>query len=384
MDLDFSAEQDAFRSEIRAFLDEELPDGWVGLWHGADAPAHSDAVMEKLAARGWHTYSWPQEYGGRDGGVWEQTVIQEELFAHHEPRGGHYMGLNWIGPVIMKFGSPEQQATLLPEIARGEVQWAQLFSEPDAGSDLASLRTRALPAEDGDGFVVNGEKIWTSYANLARRGFLLARTERGESRHAGISVFVIDMDTPGIEVREVPSAVGNHRFHSVSFTDVRVPASALLGPLNGGWSVAMSALPYERTGNARYARSTRVLGFFEQSASLDASAEKGIAEVLAYGRMTELLNHRLVWMREREDQPTWEPSATFAATAEYETLVGDLVEEHMGYLPFVSVPDPNAVCGGEVESFTVCQAPTVKLQAGTYEIQLSIVGQQALNLPRGR
>jgi alkylation response protein AidB-like acyl-CoA dehydrogenase len=384
MDLDFSADEEGLRSEVREFLDQELPENWVGLWHGADAPQNSDAVTRLIAERGWLTYSWPSEFGGRGGSVWEQAVIQEEMFAYHEPRGGRYMGVNWIGPVLMQFGTEEQQERYLPEIARGEVHWAQLFSEPDAGSDLASLRTRAVLEPSGEAYVVNGEKVWTSYANLAKRGFLLARTGTAESRHKGISAFIIDMKSPGIEVREIPSSVGSHRFHSVVFTDVRVPVSAVLGSIDQGWYVAMSALPFERTGNARYARTTRSLGFLEQVASDDPVIEKGICEALAQGRMTELLNHRLVWMKDVGLQPTWEPSATFAATAVYETMVGDLIEESLGYRPFVSVPDAHALFNGELESFTACQAPTIKLQAGTYEVQLSIVGQQGLRLPRGR
>jgi alkylation response protein AidB-like acyl-CoA dehydrogenase len=238
--------------------------------------------------------------------------------------------------------------------------------------------------EEAGEFTVNGEKIWTSYANLAASGFLLARTDQSARSHQGISALLIDMDTPGIEVREIPSSVGHHRFHSVVFRDVKVPAEALLGPLHGGWSVAMSALPYERAGNARYARVTRIMGFLEASAEVSKKDRDEIAGALAAGRMAELLSYVVVGMKERGEPPSWEASAAFAANAEYETRAADLMERVLGFSAFVSVEGEHSLYQGEMESLVSRQAPTVKIQAGTYEIQLSIIAQYGLGLPRGR
>jgi alkylation response protein AidB-like acyl-CoA dehydrogenase len=384
MDFDFSPAQTARRNEIREFLDAELPENWVGIWHRDHGPDISNAVTRKMAKRGWLTYHWPGAYGGRDGSSWDQVVIQEELFAYHEPRGGQYMGVNWIGPALMRYGTDEQKDKYLPEIAEGRIQWAQLFSEPDAGSDVAALRTQAVFDADTGEFTVNGEKIWTSYANLAARGFLLARTDQSARSHQGISALLIDMDAPGIEVREIPSSVGFHRFHSVVFRDVKVPAQALLGPLHGGWSVAMSALPYERAGNARYARVTRIMGFLEASAEVSKVHRDEIAGALAAGRMAELLSYVVVGMKERGEPPSWEASAAFAANAEYETRAAELMERVLGFSAFVSVEGQHSLYKGEMESLVSRQAPTVKIQAGTYEIQLSIIAQYGLGLPRGR
>jgi alkylation response protein AidB-like acyl-CoA dehydrogenase len=232
--LEFDHAQQDLRTELRAFLKENLPPEYVGIWHGPEGAPLSGAITRKMGERGWLTYYWPEEFGGKGGSVWDQTVIQEELFAHHEPRGAQYMGVNWIGPALMKFGTDEQREQYLPPIAAGDGYWAQLFSEPDAGSDLAGLRTRAVL--DGDEYVINGSKIWTSYANQAKHGFLLCRTDTTLGKHGGISVLLIDMDAPGVEVRAIPSMVGWHRFHSVHFTDVRVPKDRLLGPLNNGWA----------------------------------------------------------------------------------------------------------------------------------------------------
>jgi alkylation response protein AidB-like acyl-CoA dehydrogenase len=366
-------------------LVEVLPEDWAGVWHRHNGPSVSARAVDELAARGWLTYNWPRELGGSDGSVWEQTVIQQELFAFHEPRGGQYMGVNWIGPVIMKFGTGEQKNSLLPEIAKGKVQWAQLYSEPDAGSDLASLTTSAVL--DGDEFVINGEKIWTSYANTAERGFLLARSDPESRGHHGISALLIPMNVPGIEIREIPSSVGWHRFHSVSFTNVRVPKTSLLGLLHDGWAVAMESLPYERLGNARYARSTRIVGFLERyisNADSDADTERLLAECLALGRMAELMNYSAISVNARGEDFRWQASAAFAINATYERAVAELAEDVLGTFMYIAAPDPLAVAHGEIESLAVRQAPTVTIQAGTYQIQLSIIAKVALGFPRAR
>jgi alkylation response protein AidB-like acyl-CoA dehydrogenase len=385
LNLNFTLEENKLRQSLRELLVEILPEDWAGVWHRHNGPAVSARAVNELAARGWLTYSWPRELGGSDGSVWEQTVIQEELFAFHEPRGGQYMGVNWIGPVIMKFGTAEQKMSLLPEIAKGEVQWAQLYSEPDAGSDLGSLRTSAVM--DGDEFVINGEKIWTSYANTAERGFLLARSDPASRGHRGISALLVSMNAPGIEVREIPSSIGWHRFHSVSFTNVRVPRTSLLGQLHDGWAVAMDSLPYERLGNARYARSTRIVGLLERYiANADSGSDTGrlLAECLALGRMAELLNYSAININARGENFSWQASAAFAMNATYERAVAELAEKVLGTLMYVAAPDPLAVAHGEIESLAVRQAPTVTIQAGTYQIQLSIIAKVALGFPRAR
>lgn len=381
MYTEFSERERQLRRDLRMFLDEHLPSNWVGVWQDEEAVVESARVTEAMSKRGWLTYYWPSEYGGLNGTIWDQVVIQEELFAHHEPRGSQYMGVNWIGPVVMRYGSEAQKAEILPEIAEGRGFWAQLFSEPDAGTDLASLRTTAL--SHGDDFLVNGEKIWTSYANTAERGFLLARTDLAAERHSGLSVLLIDMATPGISVREIPSAIGWHRFHSVHFDNVVVPRSALLGELNQGWSIAMAALPFERIGNARYARTTRVLGLLERHSHQSGEpGDQRVAKAIALGRMAELLNHRAAFLKERDENFAWQASAAFACNALYEQEVAALAEQQLGFSAFVASPDLNARFAGEVESFVVRQAPTVTIQAGTYQVQLSVIGRQAMGFPR--
>src|SRR5215211_4702117 len=242
MDFDFAPEEETFRSELRAFLDDELPTWWKTVFvDDARAMPFTREFCRKLAERGWLTLSWPKEHGGADGSVWQQAVVREEMWAAGEPRGPQYMNLNYIGPLIMRFGTPEQQARHLPRMAAGDVLWCQGFSEPEAGSDLASLKTRA--DDHGDHYVVNGQKIWSSYADApADYGLLLARTDREAPKHAGISVFLLDMTTAGITIRPIATMAGPHEFNEVHFADVVVPHVNLLGEPNRGWDVITAGL----------------------------------------------------------------------------------------------------------------------------------------------
>lgn len=380
MHTDFSPEDEAFRRELRAFLADRLPEDWVGIGHGGDAVETSFALTREMAGRGWLTQAWPAAYGGRDADLFRQTVFQEELWAHHEPRGGQYMGVNWIGPALMRFGTDSQRRTYLPEIAAGQVQWAQLFSEPDAGSDLAAVSVRAVRRDDG--WHVDGEKIWTSFAAFARRGFLLARSEPGSRRKQGLSVLLVDLDDPGIEIRPIRTPLGEHKFHSVVFTDAVVPHDALLGGEGDGWAVAMAAVAFERVGAARYARGTRMLNKAARAATAGEGPDlRRVARLLARGRAAELMNHRVVAAREAGRTPTWEGSAARLHNTWYEAAVAAYVEEALGLATLPAAGDELAVEGGALEEY-VRQTPSGAVASGTYEVQLGIVARSALGLPQ--
>src|SRR5690606_21467144 len=201
--------------------------------------------------------AWPQEFGGRGASIWEQTVVREEMWAQHEPRGAQYMGVNWVGPTIMRHGTPEQQRKHLPPIARGEVIWCQGFSEPEAGSDLASLRTTAR--RDGDGWSISGQKIWTSYATMAQWCFLLARTSHEGRKQQWLTAFLLSMSDPGISVRPIDAMLGPHHLNEVFLDGVRATEADVLGEVDNGWSVVQEVLAFERVGIARYARCERLL-----------------------------------------------------------------------------------------------------------------------------
>ncbi|WP_433249924.1 acyl-CoA dehydrogenase family protein [Actinomadura nitritigenes] len=258
MDFTMGESATALRGDLRRLVAEHVPPGFLGAF--TDDPSDLETAQRfcrLLAERGLLCLAWPEEYGGAGATVWEQTVVREEMWAHHEPRGAQYMGVNWVGPTIMRHGTAEQRRRHLPPIARGEVIWCQGFSEPDAGSDLAALRTSAR--WDGDAWRVSGQKIWTSYATMAQWCFLLARTSTGERRQHGLTIFLVPMDAPGIEVRPIASMMGPHHLNEVFFSDLRVTGEDVLGAVDRGWEVVQEVLSFERVGIARYARCERLL-----------------------------------------------------------------------------------------------------------------------------
>ena len=258
MDFDLGDDVSALRRELRDLVAEHIPADYLGAF--TDDPADLEIAQgfcRLLAERGLLCMAWPEEWGGRGASAWEQTAVREEMWAMHEPRGAQYMGVNWVGPTIMRHGTPEQQRRHLPAIARGEVIWCQGFSEPNAGSDLASVQTSAR--RDGDGWFVSGQKIWTSYATMAQWCFLLTRTSRGEKKQNGLTIFLVPMSDPAIEVRPIAAIVGPHHLNEVFFDNVWVTDADVLGEVDDGWKVVQEVLAFERVGIARYARAERLL-----------------------------------------------------------------------------------------------------------------------------
>jgi alkylation response protein AidB-like acyl-CoA dehydrogenase len=253
VDFSYPAEVEQFRAELRDWLSANLTDELIA----ARRPAgRDDATFEILRAwnrtmadAGWAAVCWPREYGGRGATVLEQLVYTEETTRARAPLPLNVIGMNNIAPAIMQYGTGSQKLTLLPRMMRADDIWCQGMSEPEAGSDLAALRTRAV--RDSDDFVVNGQKIWTSLGQRADWCQLYVRTDPEAPKHKGISCLIVDMTLPGIEVRPLVTLNGDTDFAEVFFHDVRVPADALLGPLNGGWQVATTTLSHERAGAAR-------------------------------------------------------------------------------------------------------------------------------------
>ena len=253
MDFSYPPEVEQFRKELRAWLAANLTDDVVaaGRRRGRD-PATFETLRAwdaALADAGWGAVSWPQEYGGRGATVLEQLAYAEETIHARAPVPLNVIGMNNIAPAIMQFGTDSQKRELLPRMVRADDIWCQGMSEPEAGSDLASLRTRAVL--DGDEYVVNGQKIWTSLGHRANWCQLYVRTDADAPKHKGISCLIVDMALAGIEARPLVTLNRDADFAEVFFNDVRVPADALLGPLNGGWRVATTTLSHERAGAAR-------------------------------------------------------------------------------------------------------------------------------------
>lgn len=298
LDYDMGPGASALRQELRHLIEGQIPPDFLGAF--TDDPADLAVTQEfcrTLAARGLLCLAWPEEFGGRGASPWEQTVVREEMWAHHEPRGAQYMGVNWVGPAIMRFGTPEQARRHLPPIARGEVIWCQGFSEPNAGSDLASLQTAAR--RDGEGWRISGQKVWTSYAGMAQWCFLLARTTKGERKQQGITVFLVSMDDPAIEVRPIKCMIGPHHLNEVFIDGLWVTESDVLGQVDEGWKVVQEVLAYERVGIARYARCERLLraapvALGDQWDRLPEELRTRWARMLVYCRRARLLAYRVV------------------------------------------------------------------------------------------
>jgi alkylation response protein AidB-like acyl-CoA dehydrogenase len=380
MEFDWSQDDLEHRAEFQAFLREFLPSDWETISEagpGSDVQAEfSRTFCRELANRGWLTQHWPVEYGGRATPPWRHSIIGEECWAIGEPRGPQYMNVNWIGPALMRFGTEAQKQQHLPPISRGEVLWCQGFSEPEAGSDLVALRTSAV--RDGDDYLINGSKIWTSYANHANFIILLVRTDPKSDRHRGISVLLVPMDTPGIEVREVPSVVGERYFHEVFFTNARVPISVRLGAEDQGWDVVTYALQYERVGAARYARAALTLdrlvelarerGFLEDPIVIDR-----LAEARTLCEAARLLTYRVIDQRAHDLPPTTDTQIARVANTSADFRVGELAVEILGReaLEYGSFADAN---------FRL--AMTAGVAVGATEVQLNLIAARHLGLPR--
>jgi len=380
VEFDWSEEDLQHRAEFQAFLREFLPDDWDQISEGgpgSDRQAEfSRTFCRELADRGWLTQHWPSEYGGRDAPPWRHSIIGEECWAIGEPRGPQYMNVNWIGPVVMRFGTDEQKKQHLPLISRGEVLWCQGFSEPEAGSDLVALRTLAI--RDGEDYVINGSKIWTSYVNHADFIILLVRTDPQSKKHRGISVLLVPMNTPGIEVREIPSIVGERYFHEVFFTDVRVPISVRLGEEDQGWGVVTYALQYERVGAARYARAALTLDRLAELARdrgllSDPLVVDRLAEARTLCEAARMLTYRVIDQRAHDLPPTTDTQIARVANTSADARVGELTVEILG---------PEALEYGSFADANFRLAMTAGVAVGATEIQLNLIAARHLDLPR--
>jgi alkylation response protein AidB-like acyl-CoA dehydrogenase len=247
MDFNYPTEAEAFRAEFRAWLDDHLTDEYRGASVMDADPEQLERLRQwnrMLADARYAAIAWPVEYGGRGAGIMEQVVFSEEMHRARAPGTLNPLGLSNIAPAIIEHGTEEQKRELLPRMLCGDDIWCQGFSEPDAGSDLASLKMSAV--RDGDDFVVNGQKTWNTLGHAANWCELLVRTDPSAPKHRGISCLLVDMTLPGVEVRPLVTITGEREFNELFFTNVRVPGAALLGPLNEGWRVAMTTLAYER------------------------------------------------------------------------------------------------------------------------------------------
>ena len=329
MKYQFSDEDVAFRKEVSDFIERELPWDWRVRAVDAEEPEDAKLVLafrKKLADKGWLTMAWPEEYGGQAAPHIRQLVFNEEMAYHGVPASE--MGVRMIGPVLMLYGTEEQKRYFLPRIARADILWAQGYSEPDSGSDLASVQTRAV--EDGDDFVVTGSKIWNGAHAGADWMFMLVRTDEDAPKHRGISFLLTEMDAPGITVEKIPMMWDAYR-SLVTFDNVRVPKSNLVGELNRGWYVGAALLDFERSGVDRPARAARVLSdlvqFCKQTErygrplSEDPLVRSRLARMAVEIEAARMMCYNVAWMQSQGEVPNKEASITKAFGSEMMTRI---------------------------------------------------------------
>ncbi|RLC95129.1 MAG: hypothetical protein DRI39_00860 [Chloroflexi bacterium] len=391
MDFRFSQEDEAFRQEVREFIQQELPPDWTGtglLQEAKDGPEWEfcRSMLRKLGAKGWHSLAWPQEYGGQ-GSVTKQFILSDEMYYHELP-GVDLQGALMCGPVLIEYGSEEQKKEHLPKIARGEAVWAQGFSEPGAGSDLAAVATRAV--EKDDCYIVDGQKVWSTGAHRADWTFILARTDPEARKHRGISFFLVDLKSPGVTVRFLPNIVGT--YCEIFFDGVRVPKENLVGKKNDGWTVAGAVLGYERSGIHRIAAArrnlTRLLEFAQQTRRngvplfKDPVVRNRLSHLFVECEAVRVLAHRIVWMQSTGQPVDYQASMSRVAGAEFQQHVAQAAMQLLGqYGPLEEGSRWTPLKGFFLRQYLYAMAATIG--AGTAEVQRNIIALRGLGLPRG-
>jgi len=389
VDLHFSKEDEEFRQEVLRFITQELPADWRGTGLLSEAKGDEEwqfalKMLRKVGAKGWHSLAWPREYGGQ-ASMTRQFIFSEEMYYHELP-GVDLVGTLMLAPSIIQHGSEQQKREHLPKISRGEVVWCQGFSEPGAGSDLASLSTRA--ADAGNHFIVNGQKVWSTNANRADWGYFLVRTDPDVPKHKGISFLLVDMRTPGLTARHLPNIVGT--YCEVFLDNVRVPKENLVGKVNDGWRVANTVLGYERSGVHRISAARRNLDkLIEYAKQTVRDGEPLFKTPLVRNRLTDLfieaqavrlLAYRVLSLQNSGRDVSYEVSMS--------RLGGSLLQQHvagaaMDILGPLGLLDPGskwAPLSDFRREYLYSLGATVG--AGTAEIQRNIIATRGLGLPK--
>ena len=390
MEFRFTPEEETFREDLRSFLKEELPDDWSGpIDEGDEEWEFGLQVRKKLANKGWLTLAWPEEYGGMGASHMTQLIFSEEM-AYHRAPGRDIFGTRMLAPTLMLHGTEEQMLEHLPPIARGEVQWCQGYSEPESGSDLASLQTRAV--EDGDDFVINGTKIWTSLAHRADHIMVLTRTDPDAPKHRGISFLLADMRTPGVGVQPILHMAGQHHFNMVTFDDVRVPKRNLVGELNRGWYVGASLLDFERSGVDYSAGARRTLEELVQfckettrngrTLAEDPLVRRRLADLAIETEASRLISYNIAWMQSQGLVPNREASMGKVFGTELQQHVAATGMTILGLYGQLEPDSKYAPLQGRIEQ-SYMTSVSATIAAGTSEIQRNIIATRGLGLPRG-
>ena len=391
MEFTFSAEDEAFRVEVQAWMNEHLIGEFAALGTGSDMGEGVEldvrrAWERELAAGGWVGMGWPTEYGGRDMPLTQQMIFSEEYARAGGPQRVGFFGEQLLAPTLMMFGTEEQKARFLPPILRAEEFWCQGFSEPDAGSDLANVKVSAVL--DGDEWIINGQKVWTSLGHIADWVFVVCRTEStSPKKHEGISFILCPIDQPGVELRPITQITGTAEFNEVFFSDARTPADMVVGTIGEGWKVVMATLGFER-GTAflaqqlRFGEEYRALVEFarRRGSNHDEIVRQRLADAYIGLEIMRLTGLRTVSKILHGGQPGPESSIGKLHWSKWHQRLGELEMELMGADGQVLAGDDNKLRRDFQYTFQFSRAHTI--YAGSSEIQRNIVGERVLGLPR--
>lgn len=384
MNLDFSPEDQAFRAEVRAWMRDNVPPQEgpsIGI------PSHKEtqfAWERKLGAKGWLAYAWPKEYGGPGWTATQRYIFDTERALAGAPASSPF-GLSMLGPVLMHYGNEAQKRRYLPPIARGEEFWCQGYSEPAAGSDLAGLKTRAT--REGDHYLVNGQKIWTTQAHWAHFMFCLVRTNPDVPKQQGISFLLIDMSTPGIEIRPITTIDGHHHLNEVFLTNVRVPAENLVGEEGQGWTIAKYLLTHERTSIAGVPDSYYQLGRLREAVAADPvltrdpAVDRRLAALEVDLIALEYTNLRTLDRVAKGQPPGSESSGLKIKGTELQQAISEAQTElgGLGALPWLSAGEGvHPVFAGATQRYNFLRASSI--YGGTNEIQKNVLAKLLLQL----
>ena len=389
MNFKFSESEEAFREELKSWLNTELA-ARPGSNSNPDSEwAFNLEMRRKLAEKGWLTMAWPEEYGGQSASHMMQVIFAEEMSYNNAP-GRDVFGTKMMAPTLMIHGTEDQKQQFLPPVSRGDVQWCQGYSEPESGSDLASLQTRAI--EDGDDFVVNGTKVWTSGAHRADHIMVLTRTDPDAPKHRGISFLLCDMNTPGITVNPIINMAGDHSFNMVTFEDVRIPKKNLVGEQNRGWYVGATLLDFERSGVDYSAGAKRTLEELVEFAKTnskngvllanDAVTRNRLSDLAIEVEVSKLISYNIAWMQGQGLVPNKEASMGKVLGTELQQHVSETGMHMLGMHGQLEPGSKHAPLEGKVEHMYLTDVSQT-IQAGTSEIQRNIIATRGLGLPRG-
>ena len=395
MDFRFTEDEEAFRQDVRQWLKQEIPQRWIelapGIWEETEESwALARAFQRRLGQKGWLAPAYPKEYGGLELSHMKRLILAEELAYSRAPVSIEVeVTVNWVGPSIMLFGTEEQKKDYVTGIAKGDIIFCLGYSEPNAGSDLASLQTRAV--EVGDEYVINGQKTWCSYGHLADYCWLTARTDPDASKHKGISMFIVDMKTPGITIRPLINILDHHSFNEVFLDDVRIPKENLVGQKNNGWYQLMMALDFERSSIGYAAATQRVIeGLVKYAKETTRNGEplannplirNELAQLAVENEVARMMAYRIAWMFSKGLHPSHEASMSMVFISEVNRHTANVGMQILGHYGELDRDSKWAVMNAGMMRMCLSSL-SIGVGGGSNEIQRNIIAIRGLGLPR--